>query len=238
MASMTRLGHGSFTFVCRSRWARRKRPGASRCGVLADEVHVPAQAELLDQRLGGPHEPTGDEQPRIGTVGEQRRQRSQAELEPVCLRLVTAEDEHRAACGRPPRRRESLDVHRIREHLPAPARLAEKEVGGALAEVALVENVVGGQKRAPQRPVYLLDTIPRPARVANPILVDHDRRAAAPREPEERAQVARQPCRAEVEQREVGGAVREALGEALELRGAAGNPFPRGRHAVVPVEDA
>ena len=63
--------------------------------------------------------------------GEQRRERAQAELEPVRLRLVAAEQEHRAAVGRLGRGREALDVDGVRQDLPAPGRLAEELVRGA-----------------------------------------------------------------------------------------------------------
>ena len=81
------------------------------------------------------------------------------ELEPVGLRLVAAEEDDRAAAGSH-YRGEPLDVDRVREDLPRAARLAEEEVGGALAERALVDDVVGGEHRAPERHVELVGLAP------------------------------------------------------------------------------
>src|SRR3989442_13466448 len=58
------------------------------------------------------------------------------------------------------------------------------------------------------------------------------------REPKQRAEVARQRRRAEVEQIEVGRAVREPSRKPLELGGPAGDRLAVLGNTVVPVEDA
>ena len=49
-----------------------------------------------------------------------------AELEPVRLRLVAAEEQHRPVRRRRGAGREAFDVDRVREDLPGPARLSEE----------------------------------------------------------------------------------------------------------------
>ena len=100
IASTTSVGHGSFTFVCRSTCARRKIGRRVALVVAAEQVHAALEAELVDERLDRAHEPPGDEQLRVRVARQQRRERPERELEPVLLRLVAAEQEHRAPARR------------------------------------------------------------------------------------------------------------------------------------------
>jgi hypothetical protein len=115
--------------------------------------------------------------------------------------------------------------------------LTEPLVGRALAELALVQDVIGGEQRSAERPVELVGGAAGPAGIGDAALVDDDGDVPPPSEPQQWAQVARQPRRAEVEDCEVGRAVRETRSEPLELRRAAGDRLTGRRHAVVAVED-
>jgi hypothetical protein len=110
------------------------------------------------------------------------REHSQAELEPVFLGLIAAEQQHRAAGGGVRRRSEVSHVHCVREDLPATARLTEKFVRGSLRELALVDDVLRRRERAPVPIVELLCPVRRPAGIGDTILVDDDRHGAALRE--------------------------------------------------------
>ena len=206
--------------------------------IAADEVHASAKAELVEQRLDRADEPPGYQQPRVGALRAERRQRPQRELEPVRLGLIATEEEDGPADGRRRRRREVRRVGRVVEDLPGPARCAQELVGGALRELALVHDVVGREDGPPQRVVQLVGPLARPARVRDAVLVDDDRRSAPLRDPQERTEVAREPRRAEVEQREVRRRAREALVQLLRLRRSPGGALARRRDVVVPVEHA
>ena len=108
---------------------------------------------------------------RVADVAE----RLEAELEPVALRLVAAEQQDRPV-GRRGSRREAVDVDGVREDLPRPRGLAEEEVGRALRERALVDDVVGRLHGRAERDVERLRSVSGPARIGNPVLVDDDRR--------------------------------------------------------------
>src|SRR5207253_5230926 len=120
------------------------------------------------------------------------------------LRLVAAEQQHRAAGRRGRSRREPLDVDGVREDLPRATRLGDEAIRRALAELALVEDVVGREERLPDRAVERLVPVAGPGGVADAVLVQDDRNAPPAGEREQRAEVARQPRRAEVEEREIG----------------------------------
>ena len=81
-----------------------------------------------------------------GVDGEERGQRLEPELEPVRLILVATEEQDGPAVGGSLGRREMSDVDRVVEDLPRPGRLAEQLVGRPLAELALVEDVLGRTK--------------------------------------------------------------------------------------------
>jgi hypothetical protein len=202
--------------------------------VTAEEVDAIRDAELGEQRRRIGREPPAHEQASI----RQLRERAQRELEPVRLRLIPAEEQHGPAVRRRSRRREVLDVDSVVEHLPRPRRRSQKQVGRELAELALVQHVLGREQGSTVRPVQALGIRAGEARIGDAVLVENDRDPAAPRQREQRPQVARQPRRAQIDQREVPWIVREALREALELRGAAGDGLAGRRNAVVPVEDA
>ena len=117
-------------------------------------------------------------------------------------------------------------VHCVREDLPATARLTE-------SSSATVSRTRSGQmtcSAASSARLYpsLSSSVrrPRPAGIGDPILVDDNRNGAALREVEQRPQVARQPRRPEIEQREPTRIVREAGRESLKLRRSAGDPRP------------
>ena len=110
-----------------------------------------------------------------GCDAEQRGEGRQGQLQPVRLRLVAAEQQDGPPAGASGGRREARDVDRVREDLPRPARRADPLVGGALAELALVEDVVGREQSSPQRPVDGIGPLAGPARVPDPVLVDDER---------------------------------------------------------------
>ena len=170
---------------------------------------------------------------------QERGERPQCQLEAIGLGLVAAQEKDRPAGGwRALGRREVFDVHGVRKHLPRSPRHAEEEIGRALRELALVENVVGGEKGAAERSVDRLGAISRPARIADAVLVHDDGNPATPRQVKQRTQIAWQPGRAEVEQREVARAVRKPLVQLLRLRRSARGPLAGRRNEVVAVEDA
>ena len=104
----------------------------------------------------GVDEPPRDEELRVGVRREERCERLQPELEPVRLVLVAAEQEHGPALRPAARRREALDVDRVVENLPRPAGRADPLVRGALAELALVEDVLRLRENPAQRAVERL----------------------------------------------------------------------------------
>ena len=116
-------------------------------------------------------------------------------------------------------------------------RLAEEEVGRLLAEPALEEHVVGGVQRAAVAAVQLIGLLARPAGIGDAVLVHDDLEATPPGEQQQRVEIARQRRRAEIEQVEVAGVVREAACEPLKLGRPAGDAVPFRRHDVVAVED-
>ncbi len=79
-----------------------------------------------------------------GCVSPQRCERPQRELEAVLLRLVASEEERRGTGERRLGGREVRRVDGVVEDLPGAARLPEELVGGALRELALVQDVLGG----------------------------------------------------------------------------------------------
>ena len=170
--------------MCRSRWARRKTRRCVALRVLTDELDSVAQPQLGDERLDRRDETAGHEQAGVGMSRQERSERPQCQLEAIRLGLVAAQEQHRPAGGWALRRREVVDVDGVRQHLPRSARLAEEEVGRALRELALVENVVGGEERSAQRSVDRLGAVTRPARVADTVLVHDDGNPATPRERE------------------------------------------------------
>ena len=98
IASITRLGHGSFTFVCRRRCARRKMRGRVALRV-PPERRGRGRADRAARRAA---RPASTRRPvtrscASGCVGSERRERLERELEPVGLVLVAAEEQHRAA---------------------------------------------------------------------------------------------------------------------------------------------
>src|SRR5205085_6654681 len=105
--------------------------------------------------------------------------------------------------------------------------------GGPLAELALVQDVIGREQRPPKGTVDRVRLRAGPARVGDAALVDDHRNPAPPREAEERRGVARQPRRSEIEEREVGRMVGETRRKALELRRTARNGLPLLGAAVV-----
>jgi hypothetical protein len=168
----------------------------------------------------------------------ERGKRLERELETVGLGLVPAEKEHGAAAGGPLRRREARDVDGVVEDLPGATTGSCPFVGRPLAELALVEDVVGGGEQRADRPVDLLRVGSRPARIPDAVLVDDERDVPASQVHEKRAQVLGHPVRPEVGDREVPGIVREPRRQALDLRGPSGDGLAWPRHAVVAVEDA
>ena len=201
-------------------------------------MHPALDPEPLRERLHGDDEPARDEQPGVRVRRRERGERRHGQLQPVGLRLVAAEEQDRAA-GRSVRgRREARDVDRVREDLPGARGGTDPLVGGALAELALVEDVLGGVEQRAERPVHVVGLLARPGRVPDPVLVDDERDPSAAQEPEQRAEVARQPVRSQVRDGEVVRPVGEAHSEALDLRRAAGNGSSGRRHPVVAVEDA
>ena len=102
------------------------RPVALR--VLARQLHVAARRpvtrrERLDRETSRP----GDEEPRVRVRARTNAPRVRnAELEPVRLRLVAAEDQDGPVRGTVGAGREELDVDGVREDLPACRRLAEE----------------------------------------------------------------------------------------------------------------
>ena len=60
--------------------------------VLPDEVDVPVQAELIDERPNRADEAARHEESRVGSRLPQRPERPKRELEPVLLCLVAAEE--------------------------------------------------------------------------------------------------------------------------------------------------
>ena len=97
------------------------RPRRVRLRVAPEHVDVAAKPEPLDDRLDRRHQPAGDEQLRVRVRSGGERRASEAELEPVGLVLVAAEEQDRAALGRVLGRREALNVDRVVEDLPGPA---------------------------------------------------------------------------------------------------------------------
>ena len=168
----------------------------------------------------------------------QSRQRLEPELEPVRLVLVAAEKQHGAAARRMLGRSEVLDIDRVVQHLPGPGGLAHALVRGSLAELALVEDVISLPQNPVQRSVEGLGARSCPAGVSDTVLVDDQRDPPPARVPEERPQVARQPGRSEIQQREVGRMIREPRCQALELRRSSGDGFAGCGHTVVSVEHA
>src|SRR5207247_8436597 len=106
------------------------------------------------------------------------------ELETVCLRLIAGEEENRTLSGRRLGRREVTDVDRVVEDLPRSARLRNEGVGGALRELALVQDVVGRLEHTAVPPIQLPRVASRPARVGDAVLIEHDRRRPQPGERE------------------------------------------------------
>ncbi len=188
--------------------------------VRAGEDDRRPEAEAPQGRRWVGDEPPAHEEPCARVGGEDVPERLERQLEPVGLRLVAAEEDDRPV-GRRRAGREPLHVDRVREDLPRSARLAEERIGRALAEGALVDDMVGGADDSPERLVQLVGALARPARVRDAVLVDDDPRAAPARDPQQGPQVARKVGRAEVEERVVGRAVRPAGGELRELRRAA-----------------
>ena len=194
------------------------------------------EPEPLDERLDRSDESAGDEELRVRVRREQRGEGLEPELEPVRLVLVAPEEECRPALGRALARREMSNVDRVVEDLPRPGRFADPLVGRPLAELALVEDVLGRPEDESERSVDRVRVRACPARVADAVLVEEERNPPAPRVPEERPKVARQPGRSEIENREVGRVVRKPRRQALELRRAARDRLAGGRHVVVAVE--
>ncbi len=94
----------------------------------------------------------------------QRRERLEPELEAVRLVLVAAEKQHGAAARRMLGGSEVLDVDRVVQHLPRPGGLAHALVRGSLAELALVEDVIGLPQDPMQRSVERLGARSLPSR--------------------------------------------------------------------------
>ena len=117
------------------------------------------------------------------------RQRAQRDFEPIGLRLVAGEQQH----GRVRRfaRCELLDIDGVRQHLPRPAGRSEELICGPLAELALVEDMVGGEQRTAERFVDPLGLVARPAGIRHTALVEDDRNVAPACEREQRAGIAR-----------------------------------------------
>ena len=93
--------------------------------------------------------------------------------------LVAAEQQHRAARRRLGRRREHGRVDGVVQDLPAAGAAPEIAVGGALAELALVDDVVGAPSDRPQPVVHLVRPRAGPAGIGDAVLVDDDRRPPA-----------------------------------------------------------
>ncbi len=62
--------------------------------IAADEVHAPAEIQLVEQRLDRADEPPGDEELRVGALRAEAGERPQGELQPVLLRLIASEKEN------------------------------------------------------------------------------------------------------------------------------------------------
>ena len=81
----------------------------------------------------------------------------------VRLRLVTAEKQHRFAARRLIGRRETRRVDCVRSTSHVAGSLAEEAVGGELAELALVDDMVGRVEDVAQAVVERLVRSPGPA---------------------------------------------------------------------------
>src|SRR5581483_4247599 len=139
---------------------------------------------------------------------------------------------------RPWRGSEALRVDRVVQDLPGPAALPEETVGGELAERALVEHVIGLVQQARHRPVDVAKAVARPCRVRDAVLVPRECGAPPARDAHQGRRIERQAARAEIQHAEVAWAVRERLGEMLELHDAAAADLAQRRHAVAPVRHA
>ena len=169
---------------------------------------------------------------------QERRERLEPELEAVGLVLVAPEEQDRPVLGGLLRRREVPDVDGVVQDLPRSGRLGDELVRRALAELALVEDMLGRAEHSTERSVEPVRAAPCPARIADAVLVEQERYATPPYVPEQRSEIARQPRRAEIQEREVGRLVGEAGGQPLELRRAPGDGLTRRGDLIVAVEHA
>ena len=142
--------------------------------VPADELDAVLEAEFADQLLAA-DDGASDEQARVGHEGE----RLERDRQPIGLRLVPAEEDHRRAWRRHAGRRELRRVDGVVEDLPALRLHADEAVGRLLGERALVDDVGGGSEHEPVARVEALGFRARPGRIRHAVLVDDDRRAAA-----------------------------------------------------------
>jgi len=193
--------------------------------IVPDELDPLAEPELGNERLDRRDETAGYEEASVWVAGQESGERLERKLETVRLRLVATQKEHGATGGSALRWREVADVHGVRQHLPRSAWLAEEAIGRPLRKLALVEDVIGSEKRSAKRAVGRLGAITRPTRISDAVLVHDDGNMATPREEEQRAEIAREPSGAEVEEREVARAIREALVQLLRLGSAACCPL-------------
>ena len=131
--------------------------------VATEDVDAALEPEPLDERLDGSDEPSRDEELRVRMRRrEQRRERLERELEPVGLRLVAAEEQDGPVLGQ----RCSAGVKRptstaLWSTSQDPAGLADPLVRRPLAELALVEDVLGRREQPPKRAVDVPPS-PRP----------------------------------------------------------------------------
>ena len=130
------------------------------------------------------------------------------------------------------------DVDGVVENLPRAPRLGHPFVRSPLAELTLVEDVVGLLEDDPQRPIERVGARAGPPRISDAVLIQQERDTPPTREPQKRTEISRKPRRSEVQDREVRWAVGEPDRKALELRRAAGHRRTHSRYVVMTIEQA
>ncbi len=186
--------------------------------------------------LGRPSQRTRDDEPHIAAARNEPGDGLERDVDAVAQVLAAADEERQRSRGRRSRR-EPIGVDGVVEDLGRSVAPAEERFGRNAAELALEEDVVCLVQDGGHRPVDPCRRRAHQTRVRDTVLVPRDRRAAAPREPDEHAPIPWHAARSKVQEVETGHVVRPDLLEPLELHHAAVHRLAEVRDARVAVEE-